>query len=69
MTTMNGPFSTVRTSPDVVRVEIDVHDRLEEDAHHKRVLETLIVRGDIRVEKGTKGGDIFVSIEKVSGQI
>jgi hypothetical protein len=27
----------------------------------KRVLETLIARGDLRVEHGPKGGDIFVA--------
>ena len=27
----------------------------------KRVLETLIARGDLRVEKGPKGGDVFVA--------
>ena len=27
----------------------------------KRVLETLITRGDLRVEKGPKGGDVFVA--------
>ena len=28
----------------------------------KRVLETLIARGDLRVEKGPKGGDVFVAV-------
>lgn len=27
----------------------------------KRVLETLIARGDLRVEKSSKGGDVFVA--------
>ena len=33
--------------------------RVEKD-ELKRVLETLIARGDLRVEKGPKGGDVFV---------
>ena len=32
--------------------------RMEKD-ELKRVLETLIARGDLRVEKGARGGDVF----------
>lgn len=34
--------------------------RMEKD-ELKRVLETLIARGDLRVEKGARGGDVFVA--------
>ncbi len=35
--------------------------RMEKD-ELKRVLETLIARGDLRVEKGARGGDVFVAV-------